>query len=143
MHLGMSKSKNSTSLYVLKSTYENGFHSTKIVEKLGTFEELESKLNGHDPVEWAKHHIEELNKLEKQNKHEVTAKYSPAKLIHKNEQRSFNGGYLFLQKIYHQLKLNNICNKISEKYKFSNFERILNIIMRTTHDKPGMNQRGD
>ena len=51
MHLGMSKSKNSTSLYVLKSTYENGFHSTKIVEKLGTVEELEQKLNGQDPVE--------------------------------------------------------------------------------------------
>ncbi len=96
MHLGMSKSKNSTSLYVLKSTYENGFHSTKIVEKLGTVEELEQKLNGQDPVEWAKRHIEDLNKLEKQDKHEVTAKYSPVKLIQKDEQRSFNGGYLFL-----------------------------------------------
>ena len=48
MHLGMSKSKNSTSLYVLKSTYKNGFHSTCIVEKLGTVAELTEKLNGED-----------------------------------------------------------------------------------------------
>ena len=126
MHLGMSKSKNSTSLYVLKSTYENGFHSTKIVEKLGTFEELESKLNGHDPVEWAKHHIEELNKLEKQNKHEVTAKYSPAKLIHKNEQRSFNGGYLFLQPFYSDLGFHDICADLKRKNKLDfNMDAIL------------------
>jgi hypothetical protein len=45
--------------------------------------------------------------------------YSPNKLIPKGEQRSFNGGYLFLQKIYHQLKLDEICNNISDRHKFS------------------------
>lgn len=65
MHLGKSKSKNSVSLYVLKSTYEYGFHSTKIVEKLGTTEELAKKLNGEDPIEWAKKYIEELNRKKK------------------------------------------------------------------------------
>ena len=54
MRLGMSKSKNSTSLYVIKSTYENRKHSTKIVEKLGTIVELEKKLGGEEPIEWAK-----------------------------------------------------------------------------------------
>ena len=49
MRLSISKSKNSTSLYVIKSIYENGRHSTKIVEKLGTVKELEEKLNGQDP----------------------------------------------------------------------------------------------
>jgi len=126
MHLGMSKSKNSTSLYVLKSTYENGFHSTKIVEKLGTVEELEQKLNGQDPVEWAKRHIEDLNKLEKQDKHEVTAKYSPVKLIQKDEQRSFNGGYLFLQEFYSQLGFHEICTEIKRKHKLDfNLDAVL------------------
>jgi len=126
MHLGMSKSKNSTSLYVLKSTYENGFHSTKIVEKLGTVEELESKLNGQDPVEWAKHHIEELNKLEKQDKNEVTAKYSPVKLIQKDEQRSFNGGYLFLQQFYSGLGFHEICVDLKRKHKLDfNLDAVL------------------
>lgn len=114
----MSKSKNSTSLYVIKSTYKNKKHSTKIVEKLGTYDELKKKLNGQDPIEWAKKYIEELNKKEKEEKREVLVKYSPLKLINKDEQRSFNGGYLFLQKIYHELGLHKICKEISHKYKF-------------------------
>ena len=126
MHLGMSKSKNSTSLYVLKSTYENGFHSTKIVEKLGTVEELAEKLDGQDPVEWAKRHIEDLNKLEKQDKHEVTAKYSPVKLIQKDEQRSFNGGYLFLQQYYSELGFHDICAELKRKHKLDfNLDAVL------------------
>jgi len=126
MRLGMSKSKNSTSLYVIKSTYENKKHSTKIVEKLGTYDELKKKLNGQDPIEWAKKYIEELNKKEKEEKREVLVKYSPSKLITKGEQRSFNGGYLFLQKIYYELGLHKICKEISHKYKFDfNLDSIL------------------
>lgn len=68
MHLGKSKSKNSVSLYVLKSTCEYGFHSTKIVEKLRTVDELSRKLNGEDPIEWAKKYIAELNKKKKKNR---------------------------------------------------------------------------
>ena len=71
MRLGMSKSKNSTSLYVIKSTYINSVHSTKIVETLGTISELEKKLIGEDPIEWAKKYIEELNKKEKEGKREI------------------------------------------------------------------------
>ena len=41
MRLDMSKSKNTTSLYVIKSTYINRVRSTKIVETLGTVSELE------------------------------------------------------------------------------------------------------
>ena len=118
MRLGMSKSKNSTSLYVIKSTYLSGIHSTKIVEKLGTVAELEKKLNGEDPIVWAKRYIEELTKKEKEESREVIVKYSPAKIISKDEQHSFNGGYLFLQKIYHELGLHKICKEISQKYKF-------------------------
>lgn len=118
MRLSISKSKNSTSLYVIKSTYENGVHSSKIVEKLGTVDELSKKLNGQDPIEWAKKYIDELNRKEKEEKLDVIVKYSTSKIIPKNEQRSFNGGYLFLQRIYHQLGIHKICNNLSTKYKF-------------------------
>lgn len=40
MRLQISRSKNSASLYVIKSTYINKVHSTQIVEKLGTEAEL-------------------------------------------------------------------------------------------------------
>lgn len=110
--------KNSTSLYVIKSIYENGRHSTKIVEKLGTVKELEEKLNGEDPIEWAKKYIEELNKKDKENKQDIIVKYSPAKTIEKDVQCLFNGGYLFIQQIYYALGLHKISEEISKKYKF-------------------------
>lgn len=97
--------------------YVNGTRTSKIIEKLGTVAELEKKLNGEDPIEWAKKYIEQLNKKEKEENREVLVKHSPSKLIPKNEQRSFNGGYLFLQQIYYQLGLDKICKEISGKYK--------------------------
>ncbi|OXT07879.1 hypothetical protein CE561_05955, partial [Thermoanaerobacterium thermosaccharolyticum] len=65
MRLCISRSKNAASLYVTKSIYENGRRSTKVVEKLGTYTELKEKLEGQDPIEWAKKYIEKLNKKEK------------------------------------------------------------------------------
>lgn len=118
MRLQIVNSKNAASLYVVKSIYENGKRSSKVVEKLGTVAGLEKKLNDQDPIEWAKKYVEELNKKEKEEKREVLVKYSPSKLIDKGEHRLFNGGYLFLQKIYHDLGLHKICKAISQKYKF-------------------------
>lgn len=119
MRLMISKSKNAQSLYVIKSFYNNGTRTSKIVEKLGTYDELLKKLNGQDPIEWANNYIGELNKKEKEEKREVLVKYSPIKQISKGDQRSYNGGYLFLQKIYHELGLQKICMDISQKYKFT------------------------
>ena len=64
MRLKISESKNAASLYVIKSIYVNNKRSTKIVEKLGTVAELEKRLNGENPIEWAKKYIEVLNKKE-------------------------------------------------------------------------------
>jgi len=88
MRLQISKSKNSASLYVIKTVYIDRKEHTIIVEKLGTYDELLKKLNGQDPIEWAKKYIEELNRKEKEEKREVLVKYSPSKLIPKGEQRS-------------------------------------------------------
>jgi transposase len=117
--LSVSRSKNSTSLYVIKSIYNNGVRSTKVVERLGTVEELKKKLNGEDPFEWAKKYIEELNKKEKELSREIMVKYSPRKQLVKGQKKLFNGGYLFLQKVYHELGLHKIANTISKKYKFT------------------------
>lgn len=126
MRLCISRSKNSASLYVTKSIYENGNRSTKVVEKLGTYDELKKKLDKQDPIEWAKRYIEELNKKEKEEKKEIIVKYSPSKIIDKDMQNYFNAGYIFLQKIYHELKLNKLCEEISLKYKFTfNLDSVL------------------
>ena len=43
MRLKITKSKNAASLYVIKDVIRNGKRTTKIVEKLGTLEELKKK----------------------------------------------------------------------------------------------------
>ena len=50
MRLKVSKTKNAASLYVIKSTYENKVNSSKIVESLGTYDELKEKLNDNEVV---------------------------------------------------------------------------------------------
>lgn len=118
MRLQIVKSKNAQSLYVVKSIYHNKKRTNKVIEKLGTYENLKKVLN-EDPIVWAKKYIDELNIKEKEGTRDVLVKYSPTKIIEKNLQTSFNVGYLFLEKIYYELGLNNICNEISSKYKFS------------------------
>lgn len=119
MRLNISKSKNASSLYVIKDINVRGKRTTKIVEKLGTYDDLLEKLNGEDPIEWAKEYIKELNEKERQKKQKVIVKYSPVKKIKKDQQRVFNGGYLFLQKIYYELALDKLCDGLSNKYKFT------------------------
>src|SRR5690554_2262714 len=119
MRLSSSKSKNATSLDVIKDITVKNKRTTRVVEKLGTVKELEEKLNGRDLIEWANEYIAELNKKEREGRREVLVKYSPTKPIEKDVQFLFNGGYLFLQQIYYALGLHKICHKISDKYKFT------------------------
>jgi len=121
MRLKVTKSKNAASLYVIKSIYNSKTqsNSSKIVEKLGTEAELREKLNGADPYEWAKEYIKKLNEQEKEQTRKILVPFEQSKIILKDEQHSFNGGYLFLQKIYYELGIPKICKNISQRYKFN------------------------
>ena len=118
MRLRISKLKNTRLFYVIKTIYIDGKEKTLTVEKLGNEEEVLKKSNGEDPVIWAKKYIETLNKLEKENRLKILIEKSTSTLIPKDKQNLFNCGYLFLEKIYYELGLDNICNNISEKYSF-------------------------
>ena len=118
MRLKVSRSKNAASLYVTKTVYENKKQRTVTVEKLGTEKELLEKLNGEDPYEWAKNYIKELNEKEKLQQRTVLLPFSQTKLLEKDRQLSFNGGYLFLQQIYYKLGLDKICKDISGRHGF-------------------------
>ncbi len=118
MRLSISKSKNAILFYIIESTYINKKHSTRIVEKLGTLEDVKIKANGEDPYVWAKNYAIKLTKQDKENKRNIIKYYSQNKLIDRNVRQSFNAGYLFLQKIYYDLSINNICNEIKDKYQF-------------------------
>lgn len=97
MRIKISRSKNSESYFLIKDIYKNGKRTTKVVEALG------KKRTEEDKTENAK----------------IMVAYNPNKQIPKGTQRSFNIGYFFLQSIYHQLKLDEICHSISKKYNFS------------------------
>ena len=126
MRLKISRSKNSASFYVTKTVYIDKKEKTITVEKLGTEDELREKLNGQEPYEMAKKYIDELNKKEKEQKRDVLVRYSQSEQIKRDVQVSFNGGYLFLQQLYHQLGLHKICEEISLRYKFTyNLDAIL------------------
>lgn len=126
MRLKVSRSKNSASLYVTKTVYIDKKERTITVEKLGTEKELRERLNGQDPYQWAKDYIDKLNEKEREEKGQVIIKCSKSKLISKDTQQSFNGGYLFIQQLYHELRLDRICKDISDRYKFTfNLDSIL------------------
>lgn len=132
MRLKITESKNAKSLYVIKSIYNKKTKSntSKIVEKLGTFDDLNKKLNGEDPIEWAKKYVDELNRKEKEQSEDVMVKFSPAKPLEKDRQSLFNGGYLFLQKIYHEVGLKKLTADISRRYNFEfNLDSILSRLL--------------
>ena len=57
--------------------------------------------------------------LKKESKKDITVKYSGSRQIDKNVKKSVNAGYLFLKKIYNELKLPKVAEEISEKYKIT------------------------
>lgn len=118
MRLKVVKSKNVNLYYVIKTVYIKGKEKTITVEKLGNDKDILKKANGQQPLEWAKNYVKKLNQKEKEDNLDIIIKKSTSKLIPKNQQNLFNGGYLFLEKIYYELGLDTICKNISQKYKF-------------------------
>ena len=119
MKLTVSKSKNSASFYVQKTIRKpDGKVTTITIEKLGNLTEVTTKAGGKDPYVWAQEYVNELNRNEYDENKEILVSYSPSKLLKKGEQKLFNCGYLFLQKIYYQLGLDKICRDISGRHSF-------------------------
>ena len=119
MKLTVSKSKNSASFYVQKSIRKpNGSVTTVTIEKLGNLDQVRTKAGGMDPYVWAQEYVNELNRREYEEHKEIILSYSPSKLLKKDERKSYNCGYLFLQKIYYSLGLHNICKTISSRHLF-------------------------
>lgn len=118
MRLSITNNKNSSSFYVIKSVTVDGKRTSKVIERLGNYEEVKIKANGEDPIVWAKKYIDTLNKQEKENNSILNIPFYKNKILEKNTKYTFNAGYLFLQDIYYSLGLNNICNDITNKHQF-------------------------
>lgn len=118
MRLSITNNKNSSSFYIIKSVTLDGKRTSKVIERLGNYEEVKIKANGEDPIVWAKKYIDTLNKQEKENNNILNIPFYKNKILEKNTKYTFNAGYLFLQDIYYSLGLNNICNDITNKHQF-------------------------
>ena len=129
MRLSYSKSKNTINYYIIKDYTKNGKRSTKKVERIGNLEEVKIMAGNQDYKQWLKEYVKKYN--EEHNKSEtIIIKKNNKKIISMNNKISFNVGYLFLKKIYNQLKLNKVCNEIQQKYKIQfNLNEILSYLI--------------
>ena len=116
MRLKITKTKSATNYYIIKDVKNNGKRTTVIHERLGTEKEIMERSNGEDIFEWIEKYLSELNS--NKEKLPVLIKKYPLNIIQKDEQNSFNCGYLFLEKIYYELGLNKVCESLKEKYSF-------------------------
>lgn len=117
MRLGISKSKNTINYYIIKDYTKNGKRSTKHVERIGNLEEVKKLAGNQDYQEWLKDYVKKYNE-EHCKKEIITIKKNNKKIIGSNINNNFNVGYLFLENIYSQLKLKDICDNIQNKYQF-------------------------
>ena len=139
MKLTVSKSKNATLYYVQKSyRTDSGKSSTRTVERLGTIEEVKARFGEENTMDAVKEYIKELTLADKEQRRDVVVKLSQNKMIKQNEQNSYNGGYLFLQKVYYELGLDKICNKIEKRHKNEyGLNSILSMLLYTRILYPG------
>ena len=118
MRLSKSKSKNTTLFYIIKDFTKNGKRSTKIVHKIGNLEEVKQMAGNQDYEVWLKDYVKNYNNKYSSKKEFITIKKNSNKIVQFNTNVSFNIGYLFLKKIYNDLKLKDICKEIENKYQF-------------------------
>ena len=115
----------SKNFYIMESYRTDSKKSTtRIVKKLGTYDQL---IKEHeDPEAWAREVVADMNLQAKEGKQKVMVPYSPSELIEKEEERLFDGGYLFLQKLFYQLRLDYISKRVAMQHEFSyNLSEIL------------------
>lgn len=129
MYIAITGSKNNKDVYIYRSfRKEDGKSSSRIYKKLGKFNALLEQFGGDEDklMAWAKEQAAKETVLYNQHTGKINVEFSKAASIPLNEQRSFNVGYLFLQDLCTQLRLDKICRTIKDRHKFKyDFSAIL------------------
>ena len=129
MYVSITGNKGNQDVYI-KQSYrkDNGKTSSRIYKKLGKYNALLEVFSGNeqDLMDWAKKEAEKETLAYNQQKEKVSLSLSPLARIPLEEERVFNIGYLFLQKICSELRMDIICRNIRNHHKFSyDFHAIL------------------
>lgn len=129
MYVAINGVKNNKSIYIMHSyRKENGKTSSRVYRKLGRLDELLNRFSGNyeEMMAWAKQEAAKDTLAYNSKTEAVSISLFQAACIPKDEERSFNVGYLFLQQLCTELGLNSICRKIRSRHKFSyDFHAIL------------------
>lgn len=119
MYLSSNKPVEGKIYYIVKGFRDKtGKATSKNVRRLGTLAEIREREGVADAFTWAKAQVALENSHEKENRRKVTVSYCPDKVIEKDEPRSFNIGYMTLNKLYYELGINKICDGIERRSQF-------------------------
>ena len=121
MYINITGSANNKDVYIYQSyRKENGKTSSRIYKKLGKLNDLLEQFSGDQEklMEWAREEARKETELYKQHNGKVTVDFSQGACIAMNEMRSFHIGYLFLQRLCTQLRIDKICRAIKSRHKF-------------------------
>lgn len=117
VRLKVTNSKNNIHYSIIKDyTPINGKRSTRVFENLGNQNQIENRFGKVNTLNKINEYISILNDKDKEDV--IQKEFNPNKRISPGIKRKFNVGYLFLEKIYNQLNIKDICDAISDKYKF-------------------------
>lgn len=118
MRLGWSKKGNSISYYVHKTIYVNGKNKSQVIKRLGSEKYICETYGVSDAKAWAQEQVELMRQAEQDENPSFDIPLCAGTDLPLDEQRCFNGGYLFLQQIYYELGLDKICAAIKTKHNF-------------------------
>lgn len=129
MYISLTGNSDNKDVYIKRSYRKsNGKTATQIHRKLGKLNELLEQFSGdYDAMmTWAKSEAEKDTVEYNAKTCDVSVSLSRTAYIPKNEERCFQIGYLFLQKLCTELKMDSICRKISKHHKYTyDFSAIL------------------
>lgn len=132
MRLGWSKKGNSISYYVHKTIYVDGKNKSLVLKRFGSEKYICETYGVTDAKAWAQEQVEIMRKEEAEENAKITIDFCVSKDLIENQQRCFNGGYLFLQDIYHHLGLDRISRAVAKKHDFQyNLNSILSRLIYT------------
>ena len=118
MRLGWTTGKYSITYRAVKTVRINGKNKTQIVKSFGSEKYICETYGVTEAKAWAKEQVRLMNEAEKEDSAKFNIELCAGTDLVMDEQRRFNGGYLFLQDIYYELGLHKICRAISSRHLF-------------------------
>lgn len=118
MRLGWTSNKNSVTYRALKTVRVNGKNKTLLVKTFGSDKYIRETYGVEDAKAWAKEQVQQMAEAEQREAATFSIDLCASTDLVLNDQRRFNGGYLFLQDIYYELGLHKICRAIAARHQF-------------------------